>query len=308
MNIDIDQLRLLLFLDRERNLSRAAEKLYISQSAASHILAKLRMRFDDPLFIKTRQGMEPTPTAVALMPDVQKGLNILEQAFNRIKPFDPKLETKTFYIGAIDYFEFFAMPKLAERLQYEAPNIRIGVEILPENLRIERLEEGRLDLLVSLDDRNAIPRYYHRHQWLTDPYVGIVRKELKLPDKLEMKAFLAVPQIHLPILNSGVDPIDAWLHEQHQSRQISMIVQSYAIGGMVVAKSDYLMCVPRNIAQQLVAMLPIRIVELPKGAPPLSLSLFTHQLYDSQASIQWLIKQLKQCVMSDDTNVSLPLR
>ncbi|MBD5771093.1 LysR family transcriptional regulator [Marinomonas colpomeniae] len=295
MDIDISQLRLLVVLERERSLSKAAKTLYISQSAASHILSKLRIRFDDPLFIKTKQGMEPTPTALSLIPDLRKGLNTLDLAFNRIKPFKPKEEAKTFYIGAIDYFEFFALPQLAERLQYEAPNIRIGIEILPENLRLERVEEGRLDLFIGVDNVHTMPRYYHRHHWLTDSYVAIVREDSNLPEKIDLRTFLETAQIHLPLANSGADLIDAWLLEQHQSRHIAMIVQSYAIGGMVTAKSDYLMCVPRNIAEKLLTMLPIRTVELPDDFPQLSISLFSHQLYDSQESVQWLIKQIQQC-------------
>ncbi|MGR0278457.1 LysR family transcriptional regulator [Marinomonas dokdonensis] len=295
MDIDISQLRLLVVLDKERSLSRAAKSLHMSQSAASHILAKLRLRFDDPLFVKTKTGMEPTPTAQALVPDLRKGLSTLEMAFNRIKPFDPKKEAKTFYIGAIDYFEFFALPKLAERFQHEAPNIRIGIEILPENLRIDKIEEGRLDLFVGVDDVHSIPRYYQRHHWLTDSYVAIVRESSPLPDKLDFQRFVSTSQIHLPLANSGADLIDAWLLERHQSRQIAMIVQSYAIGGMVTAKSDYLMCVPRNIAEKLVTMLPVKILALPEGFPDLSLSLFSHQLYDSQESVQWLIQQILDC-------------
>lgn len=295
MDMDISQLRLLVVLERERSLSRAAEVLHLSQSAASHVLAKLRTRFDDPLFVKTKVGMEPTPTALALIPDISKGLNALDLAFNKVKPFNPKTEAKTFYIGAVDYFEFYALPQLASRLQTEAPNIRVAIDILPENLRMERVEEGRLDLFLGVDDLQFVPRYYNRHHWLTDQYVGIVRQEHTLPDTIDLRTFLRTPQIHLPLVNSGADPIDRWLLEQHQSRQIAMIVQSYAIGGMVTAKSDSLMCVPKNIANELVKMLPVRMITLPEGLPELSLSLFSHQLYDSQESIQWLIKQIQRC-------------
>lgn len=298
MDMDISQLRLLVVLERERSLSRAAKALHLSQSAASHVLAKLRTRFDDPLFIKTKIGMEPTPTALALIPDVRKGLSALDLAFNKVKPFNPRTEAKTFYIGAVDYFEFYALPQLASRLQEEAPNIRIAIDILPENLRMERVEEGRLDLFLGVDELQSVPRYYHRQHWLTDQYVGIVREGHSLPEQLDLRTFLATPHIHLPLVNSGADPIDQWLLEQHQSRQISMIVQSYAIGGMVTAKSDNLMCVPANIAQQLTDMLPVRAVTLPEGVPELSLSIFSHQLYDSQESIQWLIAKIQQCAPS----------
>ena len=295
MDMDINQLRLLVVLERERNLSKAASKLFMSQSAASHVLSKLRTRFDNPLFIKTKTGMEPTPLVHALLPDIQKGLNHIDMAFDRMKPFDPKVDAKTFYIGAIDYFEFYALPKLGKRLELTAPNVRVAIDILSENMQMERVEQGHIDLILAVDELQVMPRYYNRYHWLTDRYVGIASKDAPVPDKLTLKTFVSIPQVHLPFINSGADPIDRWLHQQHQARQISMIVQSFAVGGMVTAQTSNLMCVPLRIAEELEQMLPLKIVELPTGAPELSLSMFTHQLYDSQESIQWLIKQIKSC-------------
>ncbi|MDV7104688.1 LysR family transcriptional regulator [Vibrio sp. TH_r3] len=295
MDMDISQLRLLVVLEKERNLSQAAKKLFISQSAASHVLAKLRDRFDNPLFIKTRTGMEPTPLVKALLPDIQKGLNAIDMAFDKVKPFNPMVDAKTFYIGAIDYFEFYALPKLAKRFESSAPNVRIAIDILTENMQMERVEQGHIDVILAVDELQLMPRYYNRYHWLTDSYVGIVANNVNIADKLTLKSFVETPQIHLPLINSGADPIDRWLHQQHQSRQITMIVQSFAVGGMVAAQTRSLMCVPLKIALELQQMLPIRIVELPRDIPPLSLSMFTHQLYDSQDSIQWLLKEIMSC-------------
>lgn len=293
MDIDINQLRLLVVLERERHLSKAASKLFMSQSAASHVLAKLRERFDNPLFIKTREGMKPTPLMVSLLPDIEKGLSSIDIALDRMKPFQPELDAKTFYIGAIDYFEFYALPKLAKNLEKTAPNIRIAIEILSENMQMESIEQGRIDLILGVDELQTMPRYYNRHHWMTDPYVGIVATNNHLGDKLSLKQYLETPQIHLPLINSGADLIDRYLMTLHQSRQIAMIVQSYAVGGMVTAKTDYLMNVPLQIALELTQMLPLRIVQLPEGIPDLSLSIFTHNLYDNQDSVQWLIQQIQ---------------
>ncbi|UPW18208.1 LysR family transcriptional regulator [Agarivorans sp. TSD2052] len=296
MDIDINQLRLLVVLERERHLSKAAQKLFMSQSAASHILSKLRHRFDNPLFIKTRTGMEPTPLAQALLPDIEKGLSSIDMALAKMKPFNPLLDAKTFYIGAIDYFEFYALPKLGKKMENSAPNARIAVDILSENIQMERVEQGRIDLMLGVDTLQNMPRYYHRYHWLSDPYVGIVSKQQSnFPEKFTFRDFVETPQVHLPLINSGADPIDRWLLAQHQARQISMTVQSYAVGAMVTANTRNLMCVPQRIAKELEQMLPVRIVELPEGIPELSLSMFTHQLYDSQESVQWLIKQIQQC-------------
>ncbi|MBD0786627.1 LysR family transcriptional regulator [Vibrio sp. Y2-5] len=297
MDMDINQLRLLVVLEKERNLSKAAQKMFMSQSAASHVLSKLRDRFDNPLFIKTRKGMEPTPLVQMLLPDIQKGLSSIDMAFAKTKPFNPSVDAKTFYIGAIDYFEFYALPRLGKALEKNAPNVRIAIEILSENMQMERVEQGHIDLTLGVDHLQSMPRYYHRYHWLTDPYVGIVANNNPLPNKLNFKTFLQTPQIHLPLINSGADPIERWLLEQHQARQISMIVQSYAVGGLVTSNTSNLMCVPLRIATELCKMLPVRIVELPPNIPELSLSIFTHQLYDSQDSVQWLIREVQKCIL-----------
>ncbi len=298
MDMDINQLRLLVVLEKERNLSKAAEKMFMSQSAASHVLSKLRNRFDNPLFIKTRSGMEPTPLVQMLLPEIRKGLNSIDMALAKTKPFDPAVDAKTFYIGAIDYFEFYALPRLSKAWEKSAPNVRIAIEILSENMQMERVEQGHIDLTLGVDDLQTVPRYYNRYHWLTDPYVGIVANDNSLPDKLNLKAFVEAPQVHLPLINSGADPIDRWLLEQHQARHISMIVQSFAVGGLVVSNTSNLMCVPYRIATQLCQMLPVRMVELPDNTPELSLSIFTHQLYDTQDSVQWLVKELQKCILT----------
>ncbi|WP_432464272.1 LysR family transcriptional regulator [Agarivorans sp. QJM3NY_33] len=295
MDIDINQLRLLVVLHRERNLSKAAQKLYMSQSAASHVLAKLRKRFNNPLFIKTQSGMEPTPLALSLMPNIQKGLRAIDTAFDQMKPFDPQRDAKTFYISAIDYFEFFALPRLTQMLESNAPNIRIAIDILSENTQMERIEQGRIDLILGVDELQDMPRYYRRYPWLSDPYVGLVAQQSRFPEQFSLKTFVQTPQVHLPLINSGADPIDRWLLKQHQARQIATTIQSYAAGAKVIANTHYLMCVPLQIAQELATMLPVRIVQLPADLPNLSLSIFTHQLYDSQDSLQWLIKQIQKC-------------
>lgn len=297
MDMDINQLRLLVVLEKERNLSKAAQKLFMSQSAASHVLSKLRDRFDNPLFVKTRTGMEPTPLVQMLLPDLQKGLTSIDMAFAKTKPFNPSVDAKTFYIGAIDYFEFYALPRLVKALEKSAPNVRIAIEILSENMQMESLEQGHIDLTLGVDQLQSMPRYYHRYHWLTDSYVGIVANDNPIPKNLSFRTFLQTPQVHLPLINSGADPIDRWLLEYHQARHISVIVQSYAVGGLVIANTSNLMCLPFRIATELCKMLPVRIVELPKGAPELSLSIFTHQLYDSQDSVQWLIKEVQKCIV-----------
>lgn len=292
MNIDLNQLKVLIALDDERNITRAAAKLFVSQSAASHSLSKLRERFNDPLFIRTSQGMMPTAFVAKMLPVLRQGMRTIERSVAIEKNFDPANDPHTFYIGACDYFEFIAMPELTAICTKSAPNIRISVDINSEHVKMERVEGGNLDLYVGVDNIQKIPNNFNQHPWISDKYVAVVAKWRDIPDRLSLNEFAAESQIHLPISSSGSDVIDNWLHEQNLYRNIQMIAQSYAVGGRISARSGLIFCAPLKVATQLVEMLPLKIIELPEDIPSLSLSILSHKLYDYHGSVKWLIKQI----------------
>jgi DNA-binding transcriptional LysR family regulator len=292
VNIDLNQLRILIALDDERNITRAAARLYISQSAASHNLAKLRLRFNDPLFVRTSNGMEPTPFSRSMLPILRRGVSTIKRAANMQSSFNPHEDAHTFYIGASDYFEFVAMPLLTETFVTKAPNIRLSIDISSENTKMDRIENEQLDLYVGVDNLHQASQNFNRQIWLSDPYVAVVPKWRDIPDKLDTLQFASETQIHLPITSTTSDVIDNWLHELNLYRNIHMITQSYAIGGMISARTGLLFPVPVKVANILTSMIPLKIIELPEGIPPLTLSVITHQLFDHQESIQWLLSEI----------------
>ncbi|GAA4498635.1 LysR family transcriptional regulator [Pseudaeromonas paramecii] len=296
LSIDLNLLRLLLVLSEERSVTKAAERLFISQSAFSHALNRLREQLGDPLFVRTSQGMEATPRAQELIPVIRRSLGQLERGLQGGSQFVAAESARTFYIGAVDYFEFLALPRLVSRFKTLAPNVRLSVDILAEKIQDTGVESGQLDVFVGIEGLQHVPHSFNKRTWLTDRFVAITaRQRTDLPARLTLRQFLAEPQVHLPAVISGADLIERWLSAQHQSRTLATIVQSYAVGGRVVASSGYLMCVPLRIAQELVEMLPLRIIELPDGAPELTLTILSHSLYDHQADIRWLIEEISQC-------------
>ncbi|MGL6312800.1 LysR family transcriptional regulator [Vibrio sp. WXL103] len=292
MNLDLNQLRILIALDDERNITKAAERLYVSQSAASHNLAKLRERFNDPLFVRTSQGMNPTPFAQTMLPVLRQGVSNIARAAEMQSSFNPQTDAHTFYIGACDYFEFVAMPLLAEAFVERAPNIRLSIDINSEHVKMERVESGRLDLHIGVNNVSHASKNFNTTEWLRDRYVGVVAKWREIPDKLTTLEFANESQIHLPITANASDVIDNWLHDQKLYRNIHMVTQSYPIGGMISARTGLLFPVPLRVAKLLATMIPLKVVELPEDIPPLQLSIITHKLYDHQESIQWLLQQI----------------
>ncbi|QIA63482.1 LysR family transcriptional regulator [Vibrio astriarenae] len=292
MNLDLNQLRILVALDDERNITKAAERLFVSQSAASHNLAKLRERFNDPLFVRTSQGMNPTPFAQTMLPILRQGVENIARAADMQSSFDPLTDAHTFYIGACDYFEFVGVPRLAESFIESAPNIRLSIDIASEHIKMERVESGRLDLHIGVDNSQHPTKNFNSRKWLSDHYVAVVAEWREMPDKLSTIEFASESQIHLPLTSNASDVIDSWLYEQNLYRNIHMVTQSYPIGGMISAKTGLLFPVPYRVATLLCEMIPLKIIELPQEIPALELSIISHKLYDQQESTQWLIKQI----------------
>lgn len=294
MVVDLNLLRLVPILAKEKNVTRAAQKANLSQSAFSHALNRLREQLKDEMFIRTRNGMEPTPYAAMMIPVIENALSKLDTATRGPSHFDPARDAHTFYIGAVDYFEFMFMPVLTARFKTIAPNVRLSVDILSETIKVERVEKGQLDAFIGVDTVQHIPHYFNRYPLISDHFVAIASVErTDLPETLTLKHLVSESQIHLPAVSSGADHIDSWLLSQHLYRPLATVVQSYAVGGRVAVATGYLMCVPFRIAQELAKMMPLRIMALPDGAPSYDLLLLTHRLYDYQPAVQWLINELK---------------
>ena len=113
-NFDLNLLHAFKLLLEERSVSRAAEKLFISQSAMSHILQKLRSQLDDPVLVKTAAGMKPTLRAQALLEPIKTVLNEVEQIIRSPEVFSPTTSQRRFVIATSDYVEFTLLPKLVE--------------------------------------------------------------------------------------------------------------------------------------------------------------------------------------------------
>ena len=127
MNVSRIDLNLLVYLDvllRERNVTRAAEELGISQPAMSNSLRRLRDLFDDPVLVRTSDGMTPTDRALELQPLVRTVLTAAEQAVLPKTDFNPTESSRIFRIMASDYSEATLLPVLLGRLRKQAPNIR----------------------------------------------------------------------------------------------------------------------------------------------------------------------------------------
>ena len=294
-------LNLLLAFDAlmtERNVTRAAQRLYISQPAMSHALNRLRAFFGDPLLVRTPQGMLPSERALTLHSGVAQALRLLEQQLSEPERFVPEHSSRRFVISTTDYVECVLIPPLIARLKDCAPQVRIEILILRDTLPEQELASGEIDLVLGFDEYMQVPGHLSRETWLTEPLVGVVRREHPhLGSKLTLEQLIATPHVFHSPLGTRESIVDHFLASQGLTRQISVNSQSYMSAAAIVSQSDHLLVLPARVAEMLTSGWPLRQLTLPPQMPSYHLNCVWHPLHDQQAAQLWL-RQMMQAVIT----------
>lgn len=293
MNISTFDLNLLRVLDallREQNVSRAAERLALSQPAVSNALGRLRDLLGDPLLVRVGRRMQPTPKALALEGPIRDALQQIEQTLSGGERFEPQKSRQQFRIALTDYVEQLCMPRLLARLGDLAPGLRIDVAHLSPSLPAEALDKGELDLVLGRFDE--IPARFVRYPWRSETLQVAVRKgHPLLAGDLDLEKFLRLRHVWV---HGGQTRgmVDQWLAGQGLSRQIVYTTPNYLQAAHIVAGSDLGVVLPTQLARQFSALLPIQLFELPCDLGPFQLELACLAQKARQPEFAWLIEQI----------------
>jgi DNA-binding transcriptional LysR family regulator len=293
-------LNLLLALDALislKSVTRAAEKLFVSQPAMSHALNRLRDFFQDPLLVRTPQGMQPTGRALQLHQGVHQVLRLLENHLNEPDSFEPLHSERIFTICTTDYVECVLIPPLVKMLEQLAPKVHIKILILREELPQAELASGDIDLVLGFDEYMAIPNYLCRETWLTEPLAGLVSaRHPSVGSALSLQQMIALPHVfHSPLGNSG-SPLDDYLAQHQLEREISVNSQSYMSAAAIVSHTDHLFILPQRVAAMLAGYWPLKQVALPQDLPDYHLNCVWHPVQDKQAALCWLRQLMRELI------------
>lgn len=146
--LELSALATLVALVEERSVTRAAARLGMTQSGASHALRRLRARFDDPLLVRGREGMQPTPRGIQLHGRAVRILAELEALDRPAERFDPGAAQRSFTLAADDNMSLYLLPPLLAELERQAPGVDVQVVVPPAEPR-HALEQGDIDLLIG---------------------------------------------------------------------------------------------------------------------------------------------------------------
>ena len=318
MQLNRIDLNLLVYLDallRERNVTQAAQQLNLSQPAMSNGLRRLRTLFDDPLLVRTSDGMTPTERALELEPLVRDVLMNIEQAVQPRTAFEPAQASRVFRIMASDYAESTLLPAVLGKLRVLAPGLTLDI-MTPSDVSFLDVERGKVDMVINRFD--SMPQSFHQiHLW-NDSFSCLLSPENPVLEDFTLDNYLQAKHIWVSKtgmgIGVGVDPddvqrlgwVDAALAKIGKKRQIRVFTRHYQAAMTLAEQNDLIVTLPTRAA--LLKRNNPRVVlrEPPLAIPPLQLKMAWSPLLQHNPANRWLRKLIADTARELDDQPPLP--
>jgi len=271
------------------SVTSAADRLGMTQGAASTALNRLRDYYGDQLFVRTSRGMLPTPRAVALQPVLHKVREDLEVARTGALVFEPASSHRTFRLCMTDLGEIALLPRLLGHLRPHAPNVHIEAEkINPDSPR--RLEDGTIDLAIGyMPQLDA--GFYQQALFEQDFQCIASLSHPRIGKRLSKSTYVA--ERHVEVSNPATGHtamVEKALSSSGVTRDIALRVPSFLAVAQIVSETELLATVPRYYALAMLSREPIRHLDIPYELPRYSVKQHWHARFHSDPGNGWLRK------------------
>jgi DNA-binding transcriptional LysR family regulator len=283
--LDVRQLMLFTEIYAARSVTRAAERLDLSQPTVSIWLGKLRRRLNDPLFVRTSSGMQPTPRADALIGPARQALEMVHSLSAATPAFAPATARRNFRILMTDASHITLLPTILAHVRAVAPGVRLEVgPIAADTARA--LEVGDADLAVGF-----IPglesAFHHRTLYEQDFVCLVSARHPRIGKVFTSRAYQQ--EAHIGILSGTVYTIvDAALKSQRCERRVLLELPGFLGLAAIVSTTDLVATVPRTIGETLAQSANLRVCPCPIEIPPFPVELHWHERYHHEAGNRWL--------------------
>jgi len=289
--IDLNLLVVLEAIADEGGVSRAAEKLNLTQPAVSHALARLRQTLGDPLFVRDGRKLVPTALTRRLIEPLRRSLRTLAELVDRSEAFEPSRAEVTFTVSMQGPLEMLVLPRLMHRLAKAAPRIDLRIVQVRRRSVEAGLADGTLDAVFDV----ALPlsEHVHRQKVGGDRFVVVVRKghpairnRLTLPMYLDQRHVMVTSRRRGP----GAEDIELGQHGLH--RRIQLRCRNYFSAFRVVGRTDLILTMPERYVALLGGDRALRVLGMPVKMPPLDFYLYWHDRVHADPANRWLRDQL----------------
>ena len=271
----------------EGNLTRAGEIIGITQPAVSNSLSRLRTLFDDPLFVRTAEGMVPTPVSQNIIGSVRQALGLISSSVQERDAFNPLVSEKRFRVSMTDLSQSIVLPYLFSKITHDAPGV--SIDCYQVRRRDMNIELASCNLYLAVDILLTPDQQIRQAPLFSHPQVCLVRAEHSLiKDQLDIETYLRLDHIHISSRRGGLGPVDLALGKMGKRRKIALRTQHYLATPELVMRSDLALTVPRVFADFVVSRLPVKYLQLPFEVPNLETYLYWHESTDQDQSNRWM--------------------
>jgi len=285
-SLDLNLLVVFDAIVKDRNVTMAARRVGLSQPAMSSALNRLRRIFNDPLFVRTSDGMMPTPYAQQLAPPIQRACELIENLGDIDSVFDPTSATDTFRFYMTDIGETIFLPRLLGALAERAPQVKVKVLPIPEYGEQAAMAAGDVDLAVGFFP--DLKSGFFQQRLYVDEFVCLVRADHPLAKgSTTVKQFAAMR--HAVVASAGTG------HEAAVSRavarhhlQVALRIPHFMAVPAIVSQTDYVVTVPSRFARALEGFPGIRAVPPPPTIPSFEIKQHWHERFHRDPANRWM--------------------
>ena len=307
MDIRSVDLNLLVVFDamaQLRSVNKTAEAMGLSQPATSGALARLRVLFDDALFVRAGAQMKPTPRALELAPVVHRVVQTIEAEVLQQAGFNPARADRSFMILTPDIGEVAFLPGVLKRLRQEAPNVRLLAVSRPRAAAAQALESGEAELAVGFfpDLQRA---GYFRQALFTTSYACIAcARNAGIESRLTLKQYLAAR--HIVVRPDGREHmLDRFLEDKGWHRHVTLELSHFMSLVALLPGSDLIATVPQDIATAVSRHVSLHQIGLPFRPPEFQVQQYWHRRMQNDPANRWL-RGLFYDVNRRDANAQMP--
>ena len=287
--IDLRLLQVLEATHRLGSLTAASEELYLSQPALSHALNRLRSAFDDPLFVRTSRGMQPTPRADQLVESARRIQATVRAELGPTMAFSAGALERTFRLGMTDVGEMVFLPSLVQRLRREAPGVNVVSMTMPARNISEGLKAGTIDLAIGPFPDLAGAELKQRILFERGFLCLVSADHPRIQGKsLSVDQFLEEPHLVVFSLGRVAEAFERYLGEKRLTRRVMLSVPHMLCVPSVVAQSDLIATVPQSAAQAFKDLPGLKLLEPPIAPPKIRVGLYWSERFSREPGNAWL--------------------
>jgi DNA-binding transcriptional LysR family regulator len=289
--MDLNLLKAFDALMQERNVTRAAERLGVTQPSASAALARLRRLFGDELLVKSGREMRATPFAERVAERVHRMLLEVEDIVTSHEVFDPRQDRQTFRVMVTDYTALVLMAPVTRTLAAQAPHVSLELVTHGIGDHADRLQSGEVDLAV-VPDRLSRHSGLPREELFVDAFVlAGWRGNPRVTDAMAVADVAAAPYLSFSV---GSEPsmVDSLLNELGHDTHADVLVEGFVAGLLLLRGTGLVAFVQGRLADLLAEAAELRVVRPPLAIPPLLETLTWHARSTTDPGHRWLRRQI----------------